>query len=89
MAATDCIAYSLRAANRATGISRDTLADAIATGALPAARLGLRRYTILRRDLEEWLERRRVAPQDPAAVVRRILAREARTRAMRERHPGA
>lgn len=76
--ATDRQALSARAVSREYGISRETLVAAMAAGELRAARLGSRRYTILRRDLEAWLYGHAVRPSSRAEdVVTRRLEREA------------
>jgi len=80
MAATTTIerrGYTLRAASRAYGISRWTLAAAIRRGELPAARLGTHRLTILASDIESFLRRHAVRPTSHAeAVVEEVLRRE-------------
>ena len=83
-------ALSAREAARTFGISADRICAAIARGELEAARLGTRRYQILREDLVSWLRRNRAAgaparPELPqvsahaAAVAEGRLDREAVT----------
>jgi len=82
---TTPVAFSLRRAARFYGLSRDVFTAAIAKGDLPAARLGLRSYTILNADILDWLRRHTVWPTKPATnnharqVVERRLEHEART----------
>ena len=72
-------AFSMRGAERAYGVSRTRLSEAVRTGELPASQLGARRFTILRSDLEAWF-RRYAVPRSPhaEAVVNRVLEREGR-----------
>jgi len=70
-------AFSAREAERRFGIGRGRLAQAIAAGELMASRLGTRRLVILRGDLERWLARYAVQPDEQkamAAVTRRLEA---------------
>jgi len=71
-------ALTARAVAREYGISRDRVRAAIRSGDLPAARLGRRSYTLLRRDVEAWIERHRVEPRTVAERVERALIREDR-----------
>lgn len=81
-ATPDRIAYSAREAARLLGVDRARIAAAIATGELPAYRLGRRRYAIRRDDLDAWLARHRVADPRRRAeqLAERVLARERRAR---------
>lgn len=72
------IALTARGVERAYGVSRDRVAAAVQAGDLRGARIGRRTYTILRRDVEDWLERHRVAPAHPAQRVAEDLEQEAR-----------
>ena len=68
----------MRGVERAFGISRTRLSEAIRAGELPAAQLGARRFTILRSDLEVWLRRYAIPPSPHAEqVVEKVLKREA------------
>jgi excisionase family DNA binding protein len=49
-------ALSIRAIGREYGVSRDRVGEAIRSGELPAAPLGVRRFAILRSDFEAWLQ---------------------------------
>lgn len=49
------LALSCRGIQRQYGIDRRRIASAIASGDLPASRLGVRRLLILRADFEAWL----------------------------------
>jgi len=74
-------ALSARAIEREYRVRRDRIGEAVRTGELPAARLGSRRFTILRRDFEAWLSRHpaaRPASHDAVAVVRARIEREER-----------
>ncbi len=71
-------ALTARGVEREYGIARDRVCDAIRAGELPAARIGRRVYTILRRDIEAWLSAHRVVPADAARRVDEVLGREAR-----------
>ena len=73
-------ALSLRAIERDYGVSRRRAAEAIRLGELRAAVLGVRRYTVLRSDIEAWLCRHAVRRDGHAErVVEARLAREARS----------
>jgi predicted DNA-binding transcriptional regulator AlpA len=73
-------AYTLRGAERAFGISRSRLSEAIRSGELPASRLGARRLTILRSDAQNWIRRHAVRPSTHAAArVEEVLEREVRS----------
>jgi excisionase family DNA binding protein len=63
----DRIALSVREAAEAASLGRSTLYAAIATGALPARRVGARRI-ILVDDLRSWLEAQE--PVAPTAAAR-------------------
>jgi len=72
---------SVRGLAREYHVDRARLAQAIATGELPAQRLGRRRFLVLRSDAEDWLRRFRVAPSarpadapKPREVIARRLA---------------
>jgi len=68
---------SERGVQRVFGIGRRRLAEARAAGELRAARLGVRRFLYLRRDVEAYLARHAVTPAADQRVDE-ILAREAR-----------
>jgi hypothetical protein len=73
-------AYTLRGVERAFGISRARLSEAVRTGALPAARLGSRRMTILRGDVLRYIKKHSIRPGDFAeARVDEVLERDRRT----------
>lgn len=72
-------AFSLRGVERAYGIDRRRIAGAIASGELPASRLGKRRLQILRADVESWLRSHPIAPSVEHRVAL-ILEREERSR---------
>lgn len=65
-------ALSLRGVERAFGINRRRLAEAVEAGELRAARVGKRKLTILRTDVERWLRGAAVtskpAAPDPALI---------------------
>jgi len=70
-------AFSLRALCRAYGIDASVPSRAIRAGELPAARLGKRRFLILRADWEKFVRRKAVQPDSHAAcVVEQRLRRE-------------
>ena len=70
-------AYTLRGVERAFGISRARLSEAIRSGALPAARLGSRRMTILRGDVLQYIQKHSIRSTDLAeARVDEVLERE-------------
>jgi len=71
-------ALSARQAGIEYGLDRATIARAIRRGELPASRPGVRRYTILRDDLEAWIRGYRVHPSTVAERVEAALAREGR-----------
>ena len=78
------IAFSVREAARACGLSRDALRAAIRAGELPAARIGSRRLVVLASDLEAWIRRHTISPSaDAHAVVEQVLARERANEAKR------
>lgn len=70
-------AFSIRGLSRAYGISRRRIACAIAAGELHAARLGKRRFIILRRDAERWI-REKGGLEEPARIRRDTARRRAR-----------
>ena len=73
-------AYTLRGVEREFGISRARLSEAIRSGALPAARLGSRRMTILRSDVLQYIKKHAIRPTDFAETrVDEVLERERRT----------
>lgn len=62
-----------RAIQREYGIRRERIGEAVNAGELPAARLGARRFLILRDDFEAWLRRHAVRPAGDH-VERRVAA---------------
>lgn len=73
-------ALSERGVEREYRISRARVADAIRRGELRASRLGTRRLTILRSDVERWIRSHAVRPSDSAAArVDEVLERETRS----------
>ena len=80
----DRVGFSLRQLERRYGIARDRWSAAIRAGELPAARIGLRRFTVLERDAEGWLARYRVHPSLSAeAVVEPVIGCGDETRSAR------
>jgi excisionase family DNA binding protein len=63
-------ALSVREAAREYGLDRRLIADAIRAGSLPAARLGRRKLTILRADLEDFIRGHAVQLLEPQAPER-------------------
>lgn len=57
------MALSLRQACRELGLSWRTLRGAIDANELKAARIGTRRITVLRVDLEDWLRSHAIRPE--------------------------
>jgi len=67
-------AFSARGLARAWGFSKDFICLEIQEGRLHASRVRNRRYVILRKDAEAWLEKDAVMPRAEAeARVREIL----------------
>jgi len=74
------LTYSIRAAALHYGLSRDTLRAAISRGELAGYRPGARVIRLFGSEIEEWLRRHRVKPDQHAeAIVEARLAREAAT----------
>ena len=70
-------ALSARGVERDYGIDRTAVAEAIRSGDLRASRLGARRFTLLRTDVEQWLRRYAVTPTARAqARVHEVLEAE-------------
>ena len=72
-------AFSARQVSRAYGIAMRTILDAIGTHELRASRLGAKRYTVLRQDVESWIRSKSlsVPPNDHAhRIVASVLERE-------------
>ena len=75
------LAYSLRGAARAVGLSVNNLSAAVACGSLPAARVGKRRLTVLRAALERWIASHAVRGEyDPAVAVEKSIERRRASR---------
>jgi excisionase family DNA binding protein len=64
-------AFSAREIERRYRIDRGTISAAIHSGDLRAHRLGLRRFLILRADLERWLSGFVVEPGSPDDIEQR------------------
>lgn len=70
-------ALSARGVARHLGVSLVTVRAAIVAGELPAARLGRRRLTILRADVDAWIRRHQIRPTDEDhAVLERVHERK-------------
>lgn len=73
------IAFSVRGLSRRSGISREVFGREIKAGRLRASLISKHRYVVLHSDFEAWLRLHAVRPDDDAAHVARLLAREARS----------
>ncbi len=67
-------AYTLLGVERAFGISRARLSEAVHSGALPAARLGSCRMTILRGDVLQHIQKHAIRPTDFAEALGGVVS---------------